>query len=131
MMAGTQRNPAFPDVPCAREVGLPDYNVTTWYGIWAPRGTSADVQVRVADEVRKAMASPDLQDVWAQNGAEFPNLTQAQFATFIDSEVKPFDPNTFLTCMGEAPGYTMGFNAEVRAQSLADAVRFLQRNLPP
>lgn len=31
MVSGNQRNPAFPDVPCAAEVGLPDYTVTTWY----------------------------------------------------------------------------------------------------
>ena len=38
MVSGTKRNPAFPDVPCAAEVGLPDYTVTTWYGLWAPKG---------------------------------------------------------------------------------------------
>ena len=44
MVAGNKRNPAFPDVPSAAEVGLPDYTVTTWYGLWAPKGTPADVQ---------------------------------------------------------------------------------------
>ena len=39
MVAGDKRNPAFPDVPCATEVGLPDYTVTTWYGLWTPRAT--------------------------------------------------------------------------------------------
>jgi len=88
MVAGNQRNPAIPDVPTAAEVSLPDYTVTTWYGIWAPKGTAADVQQHVADEVRKALQSPEMQAVWAQQGAEFPNLTQQQFAQFIDSEVK-------------------------------------------
>ena len=88
MVAGHQRNAAIPDVPCASEVGLPDYNVTSWYGIWAPKGTPADVQTRVADEVRKAVAAPELKEIWAQNGAAFPNYTQPQFAAFIDSEVK-------------------------------------------
>jgi len=88
MVAGTQRNPAIPDVPCASEVGLPDYNVTTWYGIWAPKGTSAEVQARVADEMRKAVATPELREIWAQNGADFPNFTQPQFASFIDGEIK-------------------------------------------
>jgi tripartite-type tricarboxylate transporter receptor subunit TctC len=87
MVSGTKRNPAFPDVPCAAEVGLPDYTVTTWYGLWAPKGTPADVQARIIDEVRKAMASEELKAVWASNGAEFPNLSQQQFATFIHAEV--------------------------------------------
>jgi len=69
-------------------VGLPDYTVTTWYGIWAPKGTPQDVQTHVADEVRKAIQTPELQAIWAQQGAEFPNFSQQQFATFIDGEVK-------------------------------------------
>ena len=49
----------------------------------------------------------------------------------IDGEAKPFDPSSFGACMGEAPGYSMAYDATVRAQSIADAVRFLQRNLQP
>jgi dienelactone hydrolase len=49
----------------------------------------------------------------------------------IDGEVKPFDPATFGICVAAAPGYSMGFNAAVRAQSINDAVRFLQRTLRP
>ncbi|NML45201.1 tripartite tricarboxylate transporter substrate binding protein [Ramlibacter sp. G-1-2-2] len=88
MVAGDKRNPAFPDVPCAAEVGLPDYTVTTWYGIWVPKGTAADIQKHVADEVRKAIHTDELKAIWFQQGAEFPDLTQQQFATFIDGEVK-------------------------------------------
>lgn len=88
LVSGNKRNPAFPDVPCAAEVGLPDYTVTTWYGIWAPKGTAQEAQTRVAEELRKAIQGEELKAIWAQQGAEFPNLTQQQFAAFIDSEVK-------------------------------------------
>ncbi|MBC5783082.1 twin-arginine translocation signal domain-containing protein [Ramlibacter sp. USB13] len=88
MVSGNKRNAAIPDVPTAAEMGLPDYTVTTWYGIWAPKGTPADVQQHVADEVRKAIQTPELQAIWQQQGAEFPNFTQPQFASFIDGEVK-------------------------------------------
>ena len=49
----------------------------------------------------------------------------------IDGQEKPFDPSSFGACMREAPGYSMVFNEAVRAQSISDAVRFLQRNLQP
>jgi dienelactone hydrolase len=49
----------------------------------------------------------------------------------IDGQTKPFDARSFAACMAGAPGYSVGFNAAVRAQSIADAVRFLQRNLEP
>jgi tripartite-type tricarboxylate transporter receptor subunit TctC len=88
MVSGAKRSPAFPDVPSAAEVGLPDYTVTTWYGLWAPKGTPADVQARVIDEVRKAVQSDELKAIWASNGAEFPDLSGPQFGAFVNSEIK-------------------------------------------
>lgn len=88
MVAGAKRNPAFPDVPCAAEVGLPDYTVTTWYGLWAPKGTPADMQARIVDEMKKALATDELKAIWAQNGSEIPSLTTASYGGFVNSEVK-------------------------------------------
>jgi tripartite-type tricarboxylate transporter receptor subunit TctC len=88
MVSGTKRNPAFPDVPCSSELGLPDYTVSTWYGLWAPKGTSAEVQGRMVEEVRKACQSDDAKAVWASQGADFPNLTGAQFDAFIKTELR-------------------------------------------
>jgi tripartite-type tricarboxylate transporter receptor subunit TctC len=88
MVSGSKRNPAFPDVPCAAELGFPDYTVTTWYGLWAPKGTPADVQARIAEELRRASASDELKAVWASNGAEFGALTPAQFGGFVSAEVR-------------------------------------------
>jgi tripartite-type tricarboxylate transporter receptor subunit TctC len=88
MVSGSKRNAAFPDVPCAAEVGLPDYTVTTWYGLWAPKGTPADVQARIVEEVRKLGTADELKTIWANNGAEYGGLTQPQFAAMVSSEVK-------------------------------------------
>ena len=88
MVSGNKRNPSFPDVPCAAELGMPDYNVTTWYGLWAPKGTPVDVQARIIEEVRKAAASDDIKTSWANSGAEFPNVTGAQFGSFVSGEIK-------------------------------------------
>ena len=52
-------------------------------------------------------------------------------ALLIDGQAKPFEPGSLGKCMAEAPGYSMGFDEAVRARSLADAVRFQQRNLQP
>ena len=88
MMSGKTRNPAFPDVPSAAEVGLPDYTVTTWYGLWTPKGTPADVQARIIEDTKKSLAGDEIKAIWANNGAEIPTLTQAQFTAFVGSEVK-------------------------------------------
>jgi tripartite-type tricarboxylate transporter receptor subunit TctC len=52
MVSGAKRNAAFPDVPCSAELGLPDYTVSTWYGVWAPKGTPADAQARAIEEIQ-------------------------------------------------------------------------------
>ncbi|MGE0332001.1 MAG: Bug family tripartite tricarboxylate transporter substrate binding protein [Ramlibacter sp.] len=88
MVSGGKRNPAIPDVPCAAELGLPGYNVTTWYGVWAPRGTPADAQARAIEEIRRACSTDEAKAVWARQGAEFANLAGPQFGSFISAEVK-------------------------------------------
>ena len=86
MVAGGRRNPAIPDVPCASELGLRDYDVTTWYGVWAPKGTPADIQARATDEIRKACLSPEAKAVWAAQGAEFSDLQAGAFGGFVRLE---------------------------------------------
>ena len=88
MVSGAKRNAAFPDVPCAAELGLPEYTVTTWYGMWAPKGTPVDIQGRIVEDLRKVAATDELKTIWASNGAEFGNLSPAQFGTFVNAEVK-------------------------------------------
>jgi len=88
MVAGAKRNPAFPDVPCAAELGLPDYNVTTWYGIWAPRGTPADAQKAAIDDIRRAIQTDEAKAVWAAQGAEFPDLAGPTFDGFVKGEIQ-------------------------------------------
>jgi tripartite-type tricarboxylate transporter receptor subunit TctC len=87
-VSGNKRSPAFPDVPCAAELGLPDYTVTTWYGLWAPKGTPADVQARIVEEVTRLSQADEIKTSWANNGAEFGKLTPAQFGAFVAAEVK-------------------------------------------
>ncbi|CAM4284369.1 tripartite tricarboxylate transporter substrate binding protein [Comamonas aquatilis] len=88
MVAGKERNPAFPDVPCAAEVGLPDYTVTTWYGLWAPKNTPAVMQQHMLQEVQKIGAAEEVKTAWARNGAEYGKLNQQQFAAMIHSEIQ-------------------------------------------
>lgn len=88
MVSGNKRSPALPDVPCAAEMGLPDYNVTTWYGVWAPRGTPADAQARAIEEIRKAVSTDEAKAVWASQGAEFANVSGPQFDAFVKGEIR-------------------------------------------
>lgn len=88
MVSGKERSAALPDVPCAAEMGLPDYNVTTWYGVWAPKGTPAEAQARAIEEIRKAVTTDEAKAVWAGQGAEFANVSGPQFDAFVKGEIQ-------------------------------------------
>ncbi|MDO5290550.1 MAG: tripartite tricarboxylate transporter substrate binding protein [Pseudomonadota bacterium] len=88
MVAGKQRNPAIPDVPSAAEVGLPDYDVHTWYGIWAPKGMPADAQKAAIDVLRQCVQAEETQAVWRKQGASFPDISGPQFGQLVQAELK-------------------------------------------
>jgi tripartite-type tricarboxylate transporter receptor subunit TctC len=88
MVSGAKRNAAFPDVPCSAELGLPDYTVSTWYGVWAPKGSPAEAQAQAVEEIRKSCLTDEAKAVWLSQGADFPNLTGAQFDGFIKGELR-------------------------------------------
>jgi tripartite-type tricarboxylate transporter receptor subunit TctC len=54
------RLPAFPEVPTAQEAGLAGYEVTTWYGVFAPGGTPPAIVSRLHADLVKAMQTPDV-----------------------------------------------------------------------
>ena len=62
--------------------------MTTWYGLWAPKGTPAEVQGRIVDDMKKALASDELKTIWASNGSEIPNVTNAAYGAFVNAEIK-------------------------------------------
>ena len=87
-VASKQRAPGFPNVPTAAEAGVPGYEVSTWYGIWAPKDTPKDVVDKMTAEITKALNSPELKTTWTNNGSDTPNLTGDAFGKFVSAEVK-------------------------------------------
>jgi tripartite-type tricarboxylate transporter receptor subunit TctC len=87
-VAAERRAPGFPDLPTAAEAGVPTYKVSTWYGLWAPKGTPRDVSERIIAELRKVLSSDEVRTAWAGMGAEPPNLYGDDFGRFVGSEIK-------------------------------------------
>jgi len=83
----TTRSPAFPELPTMQEAGVPGYEVTTWYGLWAPAGTPKDIINKLQQEVAKAMARQEIKDIWAAQGAGPGGNAPEQFSAFIRTEV--------------------------------------------
>jgi len=87
-VAGKQRAVGFPDIPTAAEAGVPGYEVSTWYGLWAPKGTPKEAITAMQAELRKAFASDDIRNIWHGLGAEIPNVYGDAFGQFVSSEIK-------------------------------------------
>lgn len=82
-----KRSPAIPEVPTLQEAGLKDFDVTTWYAIWAVKGTSKEVVDRMQLEISKALQLPDIKDLWASQGATPGGQSPARFAQYVKAEI--------------------------------------------
>jgi tripartite-type tricarboxylate transporter receptor subunit TctC len=87
-VASTKRAPGFADLPTAAEAGVPGYEVATWYGLWAPKGTPREVVDRMQAEMRKALTDPETVKTWNGLGAEMPDLYGDAFGRFVAAETK-------------------------------------------
>ena len=87
-VASDKPAPGFGDIPLAKAGGAPDYQVATWYGLWAPKGTPKDVVDKMAAEMKKALESAELRSAWTGLGTETPNLYGDAFGRFVSAEVK-------------------------------------------
>jgi tripartite-type tricarboxylate transporter receptor subunit TctC len=87
-VAADKRAPGFPDIPTSVEGGVPTYQVSTWYGLWAPKGTPKEVVDRMTAELAKAFATPELKNAWTGLGSETPTLAGKAFGDFVAAEVK-------------------------------------------
>ncbi len=87
-VAGDKRAPGFPNLPTAKEAGVPTYQVATWYGLWAPKGTPKEAIDAMQAEMKKALGSEELKTTWNGLGTDTPNLYGADFGKFVSSEVK-------------------------------------------
>jgi tripartite-type tricarboxylate transporter receptor subunit TctC len=72
-----------PDVPTSQELGLPELVVTTWNGVLAPAGTSAEVIERLHVALTTAVSDPELKQTFAAFGAETELISPQQFTARI------------------------------------------------
>jgi tripartite-type tricarboxylate transporter receptor subunit TctC len=81
------RSPIIPDVPTLTELGLVDFEVTTWYALWAVKGTPKEIVDKMYQEVVKALGQPDIKRIWEEQGAVAGGQPPAEFGRFVHSEV--------------------------------------------
>ena len=83
------RTPLVPGVPGMAEAGLPDYEISFWYGFFVPAGTPAAVQQRLFDETAQALKLPEVARALAKEGTETAgSASSAAFGAFLAEDAK-------------------------------------------
>lgn len=81
-----KRIAALPDVPTLDELGVKDFEVTAWQGLFVPKGTPADIVARLTTEMNKAIAVPEVKAKLEDFGLEVLPSDGPALASFIQKE---------------------------------------------
>jgi len=84
---GAKRSPVLPDVPTIAEAGVPGYAADNWWGLAAPAGLPKPIADKLYTATQAALKSPELQAAFDREGAATVEMTPAQFADYIKTEI--------------------------------------------
>ena len=86
-ITSAKRSPTAPEYPTVAESGLPGYESVSWYGILATAGTPRPVVDRLNAEIRRIVATAEIRDALAGQGAEPVTDTPEEFAAIVKADV--------------------------------------------
>jgi tripartite-type tricarboxylate transporter receptor subunit TctC len=90
-----ERNPALPDVPTTKEAGLPEFDVSAWNAIFAPKGTPKEALDKLSDALSKALDDEGVRKRLLDLGSDIPGPDrrgQAALNKLVDSEINRWTP---------------------------------------
>ena len=82
-----QRVSTAPDIPTAAESGLPGYEASTWFGLFAPAATPRDIVAKLSAESASGLNAPDVKERMAAQGLFVVANTPEQFTAFVKAEI--------------------------------------------
>ncbi len=84
---GKVRSSVLPDVPTVAEAGVPGYDATIWLGVMAPAGTPRDVVEKLNVAIRDAVAQPQIDKLWAEQGAVPMSMSISEFDAYLRGDI--------------------------------------------
>ncbi|MBV6307325.1 tripartite tricarboxylate transporter substrate binding protein [Candidimonas humi] len=84
---GARRSPFLPKLPTLAELGVHDYQVTAWFGIFGPAGMPADVTALLSRKIEAILAMPDVKQQFERLGITPEPQPAPRFAAFVNQEV--------------------------------------------
>ena len=95
VVSGNSRSPAIPDVPSAKEAGLPNFQINIWSAIFAPKGTPKPVLAKLNDALSKALDDPAVVKRLADLGGTVPPKADrgpGHLETVLKADIARWDP---------------------------------------
>ena len=86
-----RRASGLPDVPAIAESGYPDYDLTSWWGIFAPAGTPPDVVARIHRDTVAALQNAQVKERFAALSVDPGGGSSREFATYVAEEIAKYD----------------------------------------
>lgn len=86
-IGSTKRSALMPEIPTISESGLTGFELGSWYGLFAPAGTSPEIVRRIRSEVVKAINDPGLKEQFVALSAEPIGSTSAEFTTVLGRDL--------------------------------------------
>jgi tripartite-type tricarboxylate transporter receptor subunit TctC len=86
------RSPFAPELPTIAEAGVPGYEMSSWYALFAPARTPADIVSKIRDDVLAVLALPAMKQRFSDIGATIATSTSAEVTTLIRSEMTKWGP---------------------------------------
>ena len=87
-VTSAKRTSALPDVPTIAESGVPGFEASSWFAIFAPAKTPKEIVDKINAEVRKAVQDPELQKRFADIGGEIRTYSPDDLRDFVKSELE-------------------------------------------
>jgi len=86
-MTGAKRSPLVPDLPTISESGVPGYEMGSWQGILAPRGTPVRIINQLNTEIVAVLRLPEVRKLLATEGSDPIGNTTEEFSRWLPAEV--------------------------------------------
>jgi tripartite-type tricarboxylate transporter receptor subunit TctC len=87
-VTSARRSTSLPDTPTLAESGLKGFDVSTWYGLFMPKGTPTAIVTKVNAEVNRLLAMPEVRDAILTQGAEPQSMTVADFDKMFQADFR-------------------------------------------
>lgn len=89
-VTGAHRNKGLPEVKTVSESGMPGFEMSTWYGLWAPKGLPGEIAARIHAETATAIRSAEVRDKLPDTIFDLKASSPEEFARYIDAEAAKY-----------------------------------------